>query len=93
MWPGSPLCRNYMRNIMMKGYIMTQEAKCLKCGGTNIKPGVLQSTGKIYARPTEAKLLTALTTGAVVNSNICLDCGHVELVVNADKAGSLVKAS
>jgi len=77
----------------MKGCIMSEENKCLKCGGTNLKPSKLESTGKIYARPDDAKFETVLTTGALVNANICLDCGHVELVVNADQAKSMVKAS
>jgi len=76
----------------MKGDIMSEEKKCLRCGGTNVKPGALQSTGKIYARPNDAKLDTFLTTGALVNVNICFDCGHVEMVVEPDKLKSLTKA-
>ena len=72
---------------------MSQENKCLKCGGTNVKPGALQSTGKIYARPNNAKLDTVLTTGALVNVNICFDCGHVEMVVETEKLKLLAKAS
>lgn len=53
----------------MKGDIMSEEKKCLRCGGTNVKPGALQSTGKIYARPKNAKLETLFTTGALVNGN------------------------
>ncbi len=77
----------------MKGDIMSEEKKCLRCGGTNVKPGALQSTGKIDARPNDAKLETVFTTGALVNSNICFDCGHVEMVVEPDKLKSLTKAS
>jgi len=77
----------------MKGDIMSEEKKCLRCGGTNVKPGALQSTGKIYARPNDAKLETVFTTGALVNGNICFDCGHVEMVVEPDKLKSLTKAS
>ncbi len=72
---------------------MSQENKCLKCGGTNVKPGALQSTGKIYARPNDAKLNTLLTSGALVNANICFDCGHVEMVVEPAKLELMAKAS
>ena len=72
---------------------MSQENKCLNCGGTNVKPGALQSTGKIYARPNNAKLDTVLTTGALVNVNICFDCGHVEMVVEPEKLKLLAKVS
>ncbi len=77
----------------MKGCIMSQENKCLNCGGTNVKPGALQSTGKIYARPNNAKLDTVLTTGALVNVNICFDCGHVEMLVEPEKLKLLAKVS
>lgn len=77
----------------MKGCIMSRKNKCLKCGSTNIKPGALQSTGKIYARPNHAKLDTLFTTGALVNANICFDCGHVEMVVEPEKLKLMTKAS
>jgi len=50
----------------MRDCIMREEMTCLRCGSTNIKPGALQSTGKIYARPDNAKLETYLTTGVLV---------------------------
>ncbi len=77
----------------MEGRTMNDEKKCLRCGSLNLSPSDLQSTGKIYSRPRDAKLVTVLTTGVPVSANICLDCGHVELVVDADKARSIAKAS
>jgi predicted nucleic-acid-binding Zn-ribbon protein len=77
----------------MEGRTMNDEKKCLRCGSSNLSPSEVQSTGKIYSRPREAKLVTLLTTGVPVSANICLDCGHVELVVNADKAKSIAKVS
>ena len=80
----------------MKGCIMNEdmneENKCLRCGSTNVKPGALQSTGKIYARPNNAKLETVFKTGVLVNVNICFDCGHVEMVVVTDKLKLITKA-
>jgi len=70
---------------------MNEEMTCLRCRGTNVKPGVIQSTGKIYARPNNAKLETYLKTGVLVNVNICFDCGHVEMVVVPDKLKSIMK--
>ncbi len=72
---------------------MDQENKCLKCGGTNVKPGAIQSTGYIYARPKDAKLGAVFTSGALVNVNICFDCGHVEMVVEPEKLELMTKAS
>jgi len=77
----------------MKGCIMSDGKKCLRCGGTNLVPSELQSTGKLYARPSDAKLVTVLTTGVLVNGNICFDCGHVELVVDTDKVKSILRKS
>ena len=80
----------------MKGCIMNEdmneEKKCLRCGGTNVKPGALQSTGKIYARPNNAKLETVFKTGVLVNVNICFECGHVEMVVLPEKLKLITKA-
>jgi len=68
---------------------MSEEMKCLRCGSSNLEPSELQSTGKIYSRPKNAKLVTVLTTGAPVSGLMCLDCGHTEMVVDTKKARSL----
>ena len=71
---------------------MSEERTCLKCGGSDLEDGEFQSTGKIYSRPKNAKLLTVLTTGVPVDTIICYDCGHVELVVDTEKAKSIAKS-
>lgn len=70
---------------------MNEEKKCLRCGGANLQPSDLQSTGKIYSRPKDAKLVTVLTTGVPVSALICLNCGHVELVVDTERVRSITK--
>ncbi len=70
---------------------MSEEKKCPRCGSTNIMPGSFQSTGLVYFRPKDAKLLTIHTSGVPVTAETCVDCGHVELVVNTEKVKSLVK--
>lgn len=72
---------------------MSEEKTCLRCGGSNLEAGEFQSTGKIYSRPKNAKLVTVLTTGVPVDTLICYDCGHVDLVVDAKKAKSIARAS
>ncbi len=72
---------------------MATERKCLRCGGTNLVPSELQSTGKIYARPKRAKLMTIFTTGVLLDGEVCFDCGHVELVADAAKIKAAMKAS
>jgi len=75
----------------VKGRIMNGKKKCLRCGGINLQAGSVQSTGKIYFRPKSAKLAAVLTGGATVSASTCLDCGYVELAVDADKVKSLLK--
>ena len=74
----------------MKGGIMSEEKKCLRCGGTNLKSGFMQSTGRVVFRAKNAKFLTPQTGDIVVTADICIDCGYVELVGDADKARSLI---
>lgn len=70
---------------------MGKDKKCLRCGSRNLTPANFESTGKIYSRPKNAKLVTVLTKGVVVDAIICLDCGHVDLAVNVDKARAISK--
>ena len=72
---------------------MSEQKRCLRCGGTNLEDGEFQSTGKIYARPKSANLASVLMTGVIVDSVLCYDCGHVELVADTEKAKSLVGTS
>ncbi len=72
---------------------MSEEKKCLRCSGTNLEAGEIQSTGKIYTCPKNANLVALLTTGVLVDTIICYDCGHLELVFNTEKAKSLVRTS
>ena len=72
---------------------MNEKGKCLRCGSTNTKPGNVQSTGKIYIRPKDAKLSAVLKTGVPVDAVICLDCGHIELIIDPVEAKNLVKKS
>ena len=78
---------------MKSDIIISEGMKCLRCGSTNLTPANFESTGKVYSRPKDAKLVTVLTTGILINAVLCLDCGHVELVVDAEKARAISKAS
>lgn len=80
-------------NCSTKGCIMSEEKKCLRCGSTNLEDGEFQSTGKIYTRPRNANFVAMLKTGVPVDTIMCYDCGHVELVFNTEKAKSLVRTS
>ena len=77
----------------MKGSIMSEEKKCLRCSGTNLEDSYLQSTGKVYTRPNSANLVGVLKTGAQVDALTCLDCGHVELLVDVNEVRSFSQVS
>jgi len=77
----------------MKGRIMSIEMKCLRCGGTNVQPSDLQSTGKIYSRPKHAKFTSIFTTGTQVSALTCFDCGHVEMLVDPEKVKLLLRSA
>ena len=66
------------------------ERKCPSCNGTNLEPGNIQSTGKIYFRPKNTKFLTLKTADIEIEGNICTDCGYIMLVGDKNKAKSLV---
>ena len=68
---------------------MATDKKCLRCGSTDLQPGRIQSTGKIWFTPDNAKFFTFKTSDVTVRANICLDCGTVELVGDVHKAQSL----
>jgi len=70
---------------------MDQEKNCLRCGSANIKPGSFQSTGRVYFRARDVKLLTLHTSGVAVDAIGCYDCGHIELTVDPKKARAISK--
>lgn len=72
---------------------MNEEKTCLSCGGTNLEPGSLQSSGRLTFRPKEAKFLTTKFADVSVKTYICLDCGHIACVGDAEKVKSLVNTS
>ena len=72
---------------------MNEEKKCLRCGGTNLEPGSIQSTGKVWFRPQKAKFLSTKVADVWIKANICIDCGHMEFVGDAKKTKLLVTGS
>lgn len=64
---------------------------CLRCGGTNLEPGAVESTGRICFRPENARFLTLSTGNVPVKANICLDCGTIDFVGDVSKARKLTR--
>ncbi len=72
---------------------MNEEKKCLRCGGTNLELGSIQSNGRVCFRPNKAKFLSIRSADVCVKANICIDCGHMEFFGDAKKTKLLVKTS
>ena len=68
---------------------MAKEKTCLRCGGANLEPGIIQSTGRIHFRATNTKIMTFQTSDVKIDANICMDCGTLDLVGDFKKAHSL----
>ena len=68
---------------------MSDEKRCVKCNGGNVKCGAIQSTGKIYFRPKEAG---PVKSGVLIDACMCLDCGFIGLAGDPDKAKALFES-
>ncbi len=71
---------------------MDTELKCLRCGGSNLEPGIIQANGRVGFRPKRAKFITTKVADVSIRANICLNCGHMEFLGDAKKTKLLVKA-
>ena len=72
---------------------MTENKKCIRCGGTQLASGWAQSTGKMYFRPDNVNFFAPKTADLSVTGIMCLECGTIELVGDIKKAQSLIKRS
>ncbi len=62
---------------------------CIRCGSSKLESGSLGSFGLTF-RPANTKFLTMKTNDVRVESNMCIDCGTIELVGDVRKAAPLV---
>ena len=75
---------------------MADSAKCLKCGGTNLKPGELRSGLDLFPISafrlnTGKRALFDKTPAVLLNAAMCLDCGFVEILGDPGAAKAIVK--
>jgi hypothetical protein len=71
---------------------MPRNDRCAVCTGTNLHPGQIQSTGKTYFRPSDAKFLTLKTADIAVHATVCLDCGAIQLSSDPDRVRELLRS-
>ena len=70
---------------------MSDELKCLRCGGTNLAPGTVQASGSLRFRPDNTKFWTLETGDVAIQSFMCTDCGTVTLLGDVDKEKRLTE--
>ena len=70
---------------------MTAKKTCLQCGSSSIEPGRVQSTGRLYFRLTNPRIITVHTADIPVRARMCLGCCAIDLGGEVDKARKLSK--
>lgn len=70
---------------------MSEELKCLRCGGANMAPGDVQTTGVVRFRPDNTKFWTLQTGDVPVKGFMCTDCGTLAMVGDTEKEKALEK--
>jgi ribosomal protein S27E len=74
---------------MTDSQIPTNEIKCPLCGGTRFDPHLRYLTGH-YPVKYCGKGFFSYNHGLFVKARACMDCGHVDVYVDADKLARLV---
>lgn len=70
---------------------MTVNKTCLRCGYSSLEPGRVQSTGLLYFRPTNPRIMTVRTADIPLQANMCLSCGTIDFRGEVNKARKLSK--
>jgi ribosomal protein S27AE len=79
-----------VRTFQEKEIRMSYENKCARCGGINLEPGHLHTTGRVHFRPSHAKFLTLHTADVELKAEVCTDCGHVQMVADTKKLATIL---
>lgn len=70
----------------------THVLTCPSCGSQVFASGHIQSTGLIYQRLDNAKFAILEPSEIQVKSKMCLDCGHIMLFGDPEKAARILKS-
>jgi hypothetical protein len=76
--------------MLREGRRSLMAMNCSVCESDDLAPGAIQSTGKIYFRPKNAKFFSLKTANIEVTAALCLACGHVDLAADTEKARALL---
>jgi excisionase family DNA binding protein len=67
------------------------EDSCSHCGHSELTPGKLSSTGRVYFRPAKVKFFTLKEPMVEVEAKVCPRCGFVTLSADTEKMKALEK--
>lgn len=70
---------------------MSDERQCAGCGSTQLQPGTIQSTGRIYFRPEGTKFMQLKSADVEIHANVCMQCGQIMLIADAQRVSSLLR--
>ena len=70
---------------------LKSKPRCAICGSTELVNGKCQSTGLLYFVPEEAKFWTLKTSTVGLKSNMCANCGHINISGNTEHLRDLLK--
>jgi len=70
---------------------MTGRKTCIHCGSSRLESGRVQSTGRLYFRPANPRVMTVRTADIPVRASMCLGCGAIDLGGEVNKARKLSK--
>jgi Zn ribbon nucleic-acid-binding protein len=66
------------------------EASCPACNSAALEWGHIQSTGLVYQRLDNARFNILEPAEIPVKSKMCMDCGHLMLFADAEKANRII---
>lgn len=64
---------------------------CSQCGSNQVAKGHLQSAGEVAFQPDDTKFFTAQTSSVPLQAVLCIDCGHIALYGETQKAEKITK--
>lgn len=66
------------------------DTKCIRCSSERIETGSIQTTGQVRFHPNHTKFVSLRTSDIKIQAFMCLDCGHIQLRGDVEKANALV---
>ncbi|MBI5361457.1 MAG: helix-turn-helix domain-containing protein [Planctomycetes bacterium] len=66
-------------------------AKCVSCGNSQLIPGQIAGTGKVYFKPLKTKFFVLAESVVNIEARTCPKCGFVQIFADTEKLNKLTK--